>query len=151
MLFYEVNMEIKIEDFFLKEMSGKFDRFKGSMRIYLPEKKICILGINVIKTKDRWFFLLPGIKTFDHFTGKPVGFPFISFSDEKEKSVFFHNLKECAIEYIIERIKNNSLKLPVHNESKLDKGKNKPRFAKKVQNGLYKKRSVVAKTNNTIN
>lgn len=145
-------MKIQIQDFFLKEVSGNnFCKFSGSLKILLPEKGIQILGINVRKKNNQWFFMLPGIKTFHNETGETVGFPFVSFIDQKEKETFFHNMKESAINYIIERIKDNTLKLPVKNEAKLVKNTDKYRSSKKIQNGMHKKRPFVAKTNQSNN
>jgi hypothetical protein len=142
-------MEVEIQDFFIKKLTGpNYKSFTGSMKILLPEKKLQILGINVKKNNNRWFFTIPGMKTNHNDTGELIAFPFISFTDKEEKQIFFNQLKENAISYIIERIKDNSLKIPVRNEkTHLAKGQNRQRFAKKVQNNVLKKRSFVAKAN----
>lgn len=74
-------------EFYPKELNESKGYLTGTMRIKLPEIEIHILGINVVKKKDNWFFELPSRIGFDQNRAS-FKYPCFSFEDkEKQRSL----------------------------------------------------------------
>ena len=93
-------MNIEIIEFYLKEQNESKGFLNGTMRIKLPEIAIHILGINVVKKKDNWFFELPSRIGFDHVTGNSIKYPCFSFSNKEKQRSLVESIKIKGKEFV---------------------------------------------------
>jgi len=93
-------LNIEIIEFYLKEQNESKGFLNGTMRIKLPEIAIHILGINVVKKKDYWFFELPSRIGFDHLKEKATRYPCFSFEDKEKQRSLIEAIKMKGKEFI---------------------------------------------------
>jgi len=93
-------VNIEIIEFYLKEQNESKGFLNGTMRIKLPEIEIHILGINVVKKKDNWFFELPSRIGFDHLKEKATRYPCFSFEDKEKQRSLIEAIKIKGKEFV---------------------------------------------------
>lgn len=86
-------MKIEIKDFFLTYYNSATNTLSGTLKIFLPDLKMFILGINVHQKKDKWIFKLPEKKTWDEDKKVFLKYPILAFSEKDpwlELKTFLH-------------------------------------------------------------
>jgi hypothetical protein len=86
-------MNVEVVDFYLIKRNDAAGKLEGEIRIRLPDFGLHLLGIYVSKSKDFWFFKLPGGRGTHHQTGKSVRFPFFSFEDKDQHREFMNAVR----------------------------------------------------------
>lgn len=94
-------MNIEIIDFY--PLYRDAHQYTGTLRLRLVDLGIQILGIHVIRKKDRWYFNIP-FKTGTDDLGKIVQYPVLSFEDKEFQRDLMKSIQEKAPVFIEARI-----------------------------------------------
>mgnify|MGYP001583009335 CR=1 FL=1 len=94
-------MNIEIMEFYPIHRDNK--RYTGTIRLRLVDIGIQILGIHVIRTKERWYFNIP-FKTGTDELGNLVQYPVLSFEDKEFQRDLIRSIQEKAPAFIEARI-----------------------------------------------
>jgi hypothetical protein len=127
-------MKVEVIDFYPLERNEEKGYLSGTLRIKLPDIGIHILGIFVSKTKNRWYFTLPGRKGTHHETGEEVRYPFIVFEDCDKQKELIAAIREEGRTFIERKLldKANSLIFPEKKQQLEEKKNQKPALGERT-------------------
>lgn len=102
---------IEVVEFYRMLERPSKKRAFGSLHVYIEEGSIDLRGIRVFHPKKGiWFFHLPTVRTLDRETQKEVVFPIFSYLDKKKDLELKEKIREVAIPYIEQKIKEKKQK-----------------------------------------
>jgi hypothetical protein len=97
-------MNVEIVEFYLIKRNTTSQKLEGSLRVRLTDFGIQLLGIYVTKSKTGWFFRTPHGRGTDPKTGATVYFPFLTFDDKQQHTVFMQAVREKGIPFIEKKL-----------------------------------------------